>query len=139
MSIYSKTAEKNQLFQFLKVMNDKYLPEEIQIHFSITNHFIERLVLDRSDNLNKKWLSLVFTKVFKQRLGELLYLVHHAKHKDRINFVHDSKTIGMVLEHHEGYLAPQLRVTTCFTGVAKKPGIKYYVISLDEEVKNEET
>ena len=128
--IFGLIQHRKELDTFLNGLGDKYLPSEIRPRFSTTTHFMERLINDRCDNLNKLWVSKAFTILFRKRLCEFLYLYTITPHKGRINLHYDGKSIALVREDN------CIRVITCFKGVALNPTVEYNVLSLGEE--NEE-
>jgi hypothetical protein len=91
---------------------------------------MERLLVDRTDRLDTLWVSTVFTKLYRHRLCEFLYLLETTSHKGRINIQLGNRSIALVKEQtEEGRLI--IKVTTCFSGVALNPTIEYSILSLD--------
>lgn len=123
---------RKELNIFLNGLGDKYLPGTLRPTFSTTTHFMERLIQHRSDKLSKLWVSTLFTKLFRNRLCEFLYLVEITPHKGRINIQFEGRTVALVKEIDERV---SIRVITCFSGVALNPTLEYNVLSLDGETK----
>lgn len=124
---------KKQLDDFLNGMSKKYLPTEIRPVFRTTEHFIERLLVDRADNLDPKWVSVVFSKLYHLKLCEFLYLLETTEHFGRINLQYQGRSIAMVKVKYEGYESVLIKLSTCYTGVALHPEKDYSILSLDEQ------
>jgi len=123
---------KKELNIFLNGLSDKYIPDHLAFTFTTTTHFINRLLVDRSDNLDKLWVSKVFSRIFHDRLCEFLYLLEITPEKGRINLQFEGKSIALVYDYRltEGDV---VILTTCFTGVALNPTLEYSILSLDQE------
>jgi hypothetical protein len=120
-----------KLNHFLNGLGLKYLPAELRPTFSTTTHFIERLLVDRADNLNTLWVSTVFTRLYRDRLCEFLYLLETAPDRGRINIQLSGRSIALIKEDHEYGMT--IKLVTCFTGVALNPTLIYSILSLDTE------
>lgn len=129
-------SDKRQLYQFLAGLNEKYLPEELKVKYSVSTHFMDRLLVDRKDDLSKGWVATVFSIIYQSRLCEFLYLLEMAQNEGRINIHYKERTIALVF-HDDGYFEKNVKLTTCFSGVALNPTLDYYVLPLDSEVTND--
>lgn len=127
-------SDKRELYQFLGDLNDKYLPDEFRVKYSVSTHFMDRLLIDRKDSLSKGWVATVFSIIYQTRLCEFLYLFEIAKDRERVNIHYKERTIALVF-HGDGYFEKNVKLTTCFSGVALNPTIDYHVLSLDNEAK----
>ncbi len=123
---------RQKLQNFLIGLSDKYLPEDLRPDFMVTDHFMQRLMIDRTDNLNDLWISTVLSKVFRDRLCEFVYLLEIAPNKARINLQFEGRSVGLVKENRIIAGTTSIVLTTCFTGLALNPTMEYYVLSLDE-------
>lgn len=123
--------QKRALNKFLNGLSDKYLPEHLVIDFSTTVHFMDRLLVDRTNVLDNRWVSSVFTKVFRHRLCEFLYLLEVTPDRGRLNIQLDGRSIGLIPEKDEHGLV--IKLATCFKGVALNPNMEYSILSLDKE------
>lgn len=122
---------KIKLGEFLGRLTTKYLPEHLQPLSYVTTHFMERLLLDRSSELDNVWVSEVFTKVFRDHACEFLFLLESAPIRGRINLQYQGRSIGLVKGYRIEFEKSVFSLTTCFMGVALNPTLEYYVLSLD--------
>ena len=130
MDMYHEIAG---LTGYLQDMAKEHIPKRLRPHFKVSAHFIERLLVQRVNDLDKKWIGRLFSRLFRLKLCEFLYLIECTPHQGRINLRFEQRSIAMIHLHYPEHKTGLLKLTTCFSGVAQDPDREYYILSLDEE------
>lgn len=116
---------------FLQGMNNKYGGRDL-LRFHATKHLIERTYKDRSEQLPEKILSTMLSKIFQNKLCELIFCAKVSILEDKdLRVRYSDYTLGIkAKENDRGFL--QLNLSTLFIGKRESTFRDYIYLTIED-------